>query len=159
MRMMVCTTQVLNTSANNLNCSSGTCSYTVYGLKGGLSKWWIRAKNSAGQSGFSQVDTFNVVPPNKPTVKSPDYNVSTGQTVTFTWWPTAGATEYIVSYNNNGNYNGGAYVNANNLGCSTGLCSFTVNNLVAGSSIWWVGAKSSAGWSGWSVRGDFTVSP
>lgn len=146
-------------SAEDLNCASGTCSHVVYQLSAGASQWWVRSRNSEGLSPWSTTGDFVVAAPAKPVLISPVNNVDVTGPITLNWWPTAGALEYRVSYANSGSYNGGTFVRAEQLNCGSGICSFTVTGLSAGSGMWWVQSKSYAGESRWSDTGNFVVRP
>lgn len=145
--------------ADTFNCSSGKCSYIVSDLPAGAGWWRVTADSDAGPSQTTAHHFFTVVPPATPTVISPQYYVNTGSTVTVKWWPTPGALRYKVDYENDGGYHEGPTLDANTLGCGSGQCSYSLSNLAAGASKWWVTADSQAGPSVSTGANHFVVVP
>lgn len=145
-------------SAIEMDCSSGYCRYIATNLAAGSTDWWVKARSSAGESGWADTKTFTVAIPSTPTIIGPN-NINTGNYVTFSWYPTAGAYEYNVSYNNAGTYTPGVYGGANDYNCSSGICSYTVGPLLEGNSTWWIRAKNSIGESSWSDTTSFIAGP
>lgn len=150
-------------TAVSQNCASGTCSQTISNLPAGAGMFWVKAKNSTGESldwsttvAFTLVNSLTV-----PSVIEPINFVETQGSVTVSWMPT-GATEYRVSHGHavdSSLYQEGVNKTATELGCNTGVCKQTIYNLAGGENIWWVRSSDGANHSEWSTSGHFVVKP
>ena len=132
--------------ASDFSCETGVCNETVYNLGGGLNRWWVVSSDGTNDSAVNNPTAeFIATPPAIPTVIGPQNNATTSNTVTVSWWPTAGALEYKVDHTSGGAYQGDIFRPASEFNCSSGVCSHTISNIQAGNSEWWVTSKSSAG--------------
>jgi len=133
--------------------TTGTTS-TVTGLTNGILRYvWVKAKNTAGSSGFSQVgqgipvDSAVTAPSTPGTL-----TVTPGNTqLTVSWSAIDGATSYDV-YSSATNDSSGAVLFGNTTGTTS-----TVTGLMNGTLRYvWVKAKNSGGSSGFSLVGSGT---
>lgn len=138
------------------NCTvGGTCSIISPTLTPGDNvSWLVRARNSAGISSWSAVNSFTyllpVVVPITPTPIAPIGTVSVANP-SYVWSASDGATSYDIYSNTNGvtallNYSSAA------ASCTAGgNCSIVSSTLTPGDNVsWLVRARNSAGISAWS---------
>lgn len=128
-------------------------SYSVLSLPVGTYQWKVKARNSTGESSWSDIWTITVkptiVPPLAPTLISPADAENVSADLTFTWDTVAEATEYYAEYSGPFSGNSG-WISTTN---------FSVTSLAVGTYDWQVKARNSAGESLWSVTRTFTVEP
>lgn len=128
-------------------------SFTASSLAVGDYTWWVKARNSAGESFPSQTWHFTVqspiVLPDPPTLVSPLDTSNTSSDITLTWNSVSNATEYYVGYSGPSTGNSGWIAGT----------SFAVASLPVGTYSWHVKAQNADGESSWSASWTFTVLP
>jgi uncharacterized protein YegP (UPF0339 family) len=141
-----------------LGCSSenNLCKYELpRALSDGYHRWWVKAKNSFGESSWGIQFNFNVITSlDKPILNAPIGLVS-GNTLTFQWGKVDNATDYKI-YIDGGSIN--QWVSSSDVCPQYGYCSYTTTiNLPDGNYRWWVKAKNTTVESDWGSQLLFTV--
>ena len=134
------------------NGASGWFTGTAWGqndLPYGSYTWRVKSRNAGGESSWSATGTFVLVgAPSAPVLSSPANGTSSmNQSVTFSWSPISGASEYYAELSGPANFNTGW----------TSSTSFTLNNLYYGTYSWRVKSRNQAAESSWSETSSFTI--
>jgi hypothetical protein len=142
-----------NTSATKFGSDVTATTCTINGLTNGTTYFvWLKAKNSAGTSGFSSSASGTVAPsaPGMPVITSGAANQ-----MTVSWTAVTGATAYEVWYNTVNDTSSATKLGIDIIGTTcniSGLTSSTTYYV-------WLKAKNAAGTSGFSPSGSQTVIP
>ncbi len=150
-------------SLQEVGCASGQATCTVSppsGLAPGEARWWVMARNQAGDSPLSRTDLSvgGLDPPGTPTPIAPTGSTA-DNTPSYSWQSVAGATHYKLWVWNNGAFLVRQLFTAAQTGCGSGqpTCSVTPSDALApGEARWWILASNAAGSSAL-VRSNFSV--
>ncbi|NUQ38722.1 MAG: peptidoglycan DD-metalloendopeptidase family protein, partial [Caldilineales bacterium] len=135
---------------------SGTSCHIGTVAPGHTYSWHVKARNGAGESGWSAAWNFTiqsqVQPPDIPTLRNPANGATLrpNDTVALEWNASARATEYAAEYRQ---LPSGGWRNS---GHQPGT-SWNIGQLPVGEYEWHVEAYNSAGWSNWSGAWRFTI--
>jgi hypothetical protein len=150
-------------TANELGCSTGTCSVTPTAtLALGSATWWVKTWNDAGEGPWSNAQNFTVSSPSssgslaKPTLISPKGTINTNLPV-YNWNPVNNATWYYLYVKDGTDTVHTDWFSTS--ACSSGIClirpSFTLSN---GNATWWVIPwNETVGYGVWSDGTNFSV--
>ncbi|MGV6808305.1 MAG: S8 family peptidase [bacterium] len=153
-------------TANELGCSTGTCSITpTTTLALGSATWWIKAWNDAGEGPWSNAQNFTVSSPSstgslaKPTLVSPKNTTVNTRLPVYSWNPVNNATWYYLYVRDGANTVYTDWFSASAASCSAGICLIRPSfNLSSGSATWWVIPwNNTLGYGVWSDGADFSV--
>jgi hypothetical protein len=150
-------------------CTAGTCSVPV-NLPTGTYRWWVQAKNTCGNSAWSEGRGFTIgwssvctAAPVAPALSSPGNGASAPSPVPFAWAEQAGAngaTDYLLWVNNAADVNVHAeWHAAAATTCSAGTCTFPLPLMPGAGYQWWIKSKNACGTSAWSTGHGLTVTP
>lgn len=142
-------------------CGASTCSVTPsVMLRGGAHRFWVRTWNNGGYGPWSAVMDFSTTIPALPgqaTLVTPNGDIGSNYTPTYTWNKVSGATWYYLWVDGPSGNVIKQWHQASDV-CGASICSITPATILKGGAhIWWIRTWNNAGHGPWSESMSFST--